>query len=72
MAIEIERKFLVKYNPFHLAKKSLRIRQGYIVNDQNQVIRGREKGGDYFLTVKGNNIGISRLEYDFPIKSNER
>jgi adenylate cyclase len=67
MAIEIERKFLVKENPFHLAKKSHRIRQGYIVNDQKQVIRVREKGEDYFLTIKGNNIGISRLEFDFPI-----
>jgi len=54
MAIEIERKFLVAENPFHLAKKYLRIRQGYIVNDQNQVIRVREKGDDYFLTIKGN------------------
>ena len=58
-------------NPFHLAKKSLRIRQGYIVNDQNQVIRVREKGDDYFLTIKGNNIGISRLEFDFPISKDD-
>ena len=71
MAIEIERKFLVDENPFHLAKKSLRIRQGYIVNDQNQVIRVREKGDDYFLTIKGNNIGISRLEFDFPISKDD-
>ena len=67
MAIEIERKFLVKEKPFRLEKKSLHIRQGYIVNDQKQVIRVREKGNEYFLTVKGNNIGISRLEFDFPI-----
>ena len=31
MAIEIERKFLVKEKPFRLEKKSLHIRQGYIV-----------------------------------------
>ena len=67
MAIEIERKFLVKEKPFHLAKKSLRIRQGYIVNDQKQVIRVREKGADYFLTIKGNTVGISRLEFEYPI-----
>jgi len=71
MAIEIERKFLVKTTPFHLAKKSLRIRQGYIVNDQKQVIRVREKGNQYFLTLKGNNIGISRLEFDFPISKED-
>ena len=67
MAIEIERKFLVNEKPFHLAKKSFRIRQGYIVNDQKQVIRVREKGDDYFLTIKGNTIGISRLEFEYPI-----
>ena len=71
MAIEIERKFLVKEKPFHLEKKSLHIRQGYIVNDQKQVIRVREKGDEYFLTVKGNNIGISRLEFDFPISKED-
>ena len=71
MAIEIERKYLVSEIPFHLVKKSIRIRQGYIVNDQNQVIRVREKGDKYFLTIKGNNIGISRLEYDFPISEND-
>jgi len=71
MAIEIERKFLVKETPFHLAKRSLRIRQGYIVNDQKQVIRVREKGDQYFLTLKGNNIGISRLEFDFPISKED-
>ena len=67
MAIEIERKFLVKEKPFSTAKRSLKINQGYIINEKSKVIRVREKGDDYFLTIKGNNIGISRLEYDFPI-----
>ena len=67
MAIEIERKFLIKQKPFQMAKKSVKIRQGYILNEKAQVIRVREKGEEYFLTIKGNNIGISRLEYDFPI-----
>ena len=67
MAIEIERKFLVKEKPFSIAKRSLKINQGYIINEKSKVIRVREKGDDYFLTIKGNNIGISRLEYDFPI-----
>ena len=71
MAIEIERKFLVTQNPLGLAKESVKIRQGYIVNERKQVIRVREKGENYFLTIKGNNIGISRLEYDFPISKND-
>ena len=71
MAIEIERKFLVKEKPFSIAKRSLKINQGYIINEKNKVIRVREKGDDYFLTIKGNNIGISRLEYDFPISKED-
>tara|TARA_B100001250_G_scaffold381162_1_gene373239 strand:- start:106 stop:570 length:465 start_codon:yes stop_codon:yes gene_type:complete len=67
MAIEIERKFLIKQKPFQMAKRSVKIRQGYILNEKAQVIRVREKGEEYFLTIKGNNVGISRLEYDFPI-----
>ena len=71
MAIEIERKFLVKDKPFSIAKRSLKINQGYIINEKSKVIRVREKGDDYFLTIKGNNIGISRLEYDFPISKED-
>ena len=71
MAIEIERKFLVKEKPFSIAKRSLKINQGYIINEKSKVIRVREKGDDYFLTIKRNNIGISRLEYDFPISKED-
>ena len=71
MAIEIERKFLVKEKPFSIAKRSLKINQGYIINEKSKVIRVREKGDNYFLTIKGNNIGISRLEYDFPISKED-
>ena len=71
MAIEIERKFLVKKSPCHLAKKSRHIKQGYIVHDQKQVIRVRKKDQDYFLTIKGSNKGISRLEFEFPISKND-
>ena len=71
MAIEIERKFLVKEKPLSIAKRSLKINQGYIINEKSKVIRVREKGDDYFLTIKGNNIGISRLEYDFPISKED-
>ena len=71
MAIEIERKFLIIEKPFSIAKRSLKINQGYIINEKSKVIRVREKGDDYFLTIKGNNIGISRLEYDFPISKED-
>ena len=57
--------------PISIAKRSLKINQGYIINEKSKVIRVREKGDDYFLTIKGNNIGISRLEYDFPISKED-
>jgi CYTH domain-containing protein len=67
MAIEIERKFLVKETPFQLAKKSEQITQGYLINDEHKVVRIRKKGTEYYLTIKGNTIGLSRLEYEFLI-----
>jgi len=67
MAIEIERKFLVKKIPFNFVKYSAKIRQGYIMIDKSQVIRVREKDDDYFLAIKGNKIGISRFEFEYQI-----
>ena len=71
MAIEIERKFLVKQPPLHLATYSLNIKQGYIVKNKNKVIRVRKQDLDYFLTIKGSNAGISRLEFEFPIPKDD-
>ncbi len=71
MAIEIEKKFLIKYIPFKEVKYSQKIRQGYIFSDKSKVIRVREKGDDYFLTIKGNKIGISRFEFEYQIPKND-
>ena len=67
MAIEIERKYLIKYIPLNQVKYSDKIKQGYIVNDNQKVIRVRKKGDNYFLTIKGNTIGISRSEFEYSI-----
>ena len=69
--MRLNENFLSKEKPFSIAKRSLKINQGYIINEKSKVIRVREKGDDYFLTIKGNNIGISRLEYDFPISKED-
>ena len=61
MAIEIERKFLVTQNPLGLAKESVKIRQGYIVNERKQVIRVREKGENYFLLFTPHKPSALRL-----------
>ena len=67
MAIEIERKFLVKRIPHVEIKYSHKIRQGYIAKNKERVIRIRQKNNEYFITIKGNKIGISRFEFEYTI-----
>ena len=67
MAIEIERKFIVKKIPNDEIKYSHYIRQGYIVSDLHKVIRVRQKKDDFFITIKGNKTGISRFEFEYKI-----
>ena len=67
VAIEIEKKFLVKTIPENDIQYSHHIKQGYIVSDKDKVIRIRQKGDDYFITIKGNKVGISRFEFEYPI-----
>jgi adenylate cyclase len=67
MAIEIEKKFLIKEIPFKKVSHSEHIKQGYIVSDKNKVIRVREKGKEYFITIKGEKSGISRFEFEYRI-----
>ncbi len=67
MAIEIEKKFLIKHIPFNQVEYSHEITQGYIVSDKQKVIRVREKNDEYFITIKGNKIGISCFEFEYKI-----
>ena len=71
MAIEIERKFLIKHIPLNRVKYSHHIKQGYIVNDSQKVIRVRKKANQYYLTIKGNTIGFSRSEFEYTIPKND-
>ena len=71
MAIEIERKFLVKRIPEDKIKYSHNIKQGYVVSDKQKVIRIRKKMNDFFITIKGNKTGISRFEFEYKIPEND-
>ena len=71
MAIEIEKKFLVKTIPENDIQYSHHIKQGYIVSDKDKVIRARQKGDDYFITIKGNKVGITRFEFEYPIPKSD-
>jgi adenylate cyclase len=68
MALEIERKFLVKKDSWRSHVESeARIMQGYLANNATATVRVRVKGAAAFLTIKGAGTGISRSEYEYPI-----
>ena len=67
MAIETERKFLLKHLPSSLPVAGTPIRQGYMVNKKDRVVRVRLSGSKAFLTVKGRTFNGSRKEYDYPV-----
>lgn len=69
MAKEIERKFLVTDVDAvrSSAFESVRIRQGYLSVDSQRTVRVRVRGDRGFLTVKGINRGIERMEWEYEI-----
>ncbi len=73
MALEIERKFLVKDGTWRReADLGVRIRQGYLVNANHISLRVRIKdGGACTLTIKFPRTGLSRLEYEYEIPLDE-
>ena len=69
--VEIERKFLVQNQPDISGLKVTDIRQGYFTTDQDSVeIRVRQKGEDYFLTVKSDG-GLQRDEFETRIDKDQ-
>ena len=70
MAQEIERKFLVKGNAWRTDNGTL-IRQGYLHNQIDGIVRVRVKGERAYLTIKGSTTGIMRLEFEYEIPLQE-
>lgn len=70
MALEIERKFLIKgdYKPFVLDSEE--IVQGYLSSNPARSVRVRIKGEKAFLTIKGitNQSGATRFEWEKEIE----
>lgn len=70
MALEIEKKFLVKSEDFKkVAFKETRITQGYLSSAPERTVRVRIKGKTGYLTIKGegNASGASRYEWEIEI-----
>jgi len=67
MPLEIERKFLVKGDAWRDGDPGVLYRQGYLSAHKERVVRIRVMGENGRLTVKGVNVGMTRLEYEYDI-----
>lgn len=67
MAIEIEKKFLVKDQRFKEGARSMLFQQGYLCPGTGITVRVRIGGERAFLTIKGGHKGISRSEFEYEI-----
>ncbi len=67
MGKEIERKFLVKGDAWRSLAKGKHYRQGYLNSAKERTVRIRTIDDKAFLTVKGPTVGVTRLEFEYPI-----
>lgn len=68
MSVEIEHKYLVKNDNYRqLAESHEEIRQGYLCREPDRTVRVRIRGDRGFITVKGRNSGVSRLEFEYQV-----
>lgn len=68
MALEIERKYLVDLEKLGTLENGNRIKQGYLSTNKDAVVRVRVKNDKAYLTIKGSNIGATRLEFEYEIE----
>lgn len=73
MALEIEKKFLVKGDFKSEAVKAIRITQGYLSTVPERIVRVRVKGDKGYITIKGicNATGAARFEWEKEIPVEE-
>ena len=67
MALEIGRKYLIDLENIGTLENGIRIKQGYLSTNKDAVVRVRVKNDKAYLTIKGSNSGIARLEYEYEI-----
>jgi CYTH domain-containing protein len=67
MAIEIERKFLVKSDDWRRDAVGVAYRQGYLSTERGRTVRVRIGGDKAFITVKGPAGNAARDEFEYPI-----
>ena len=67
MGREIERKFLVTGDGWRQGPPGVRQRQGYLLVDERATVRVRIEGGRATLTIKGEQRGLTRPEFEYAI-----
>lgn len=68
MAIEVERKFLLKNDDWRtFVHQSLSMRQGYLNDEIGCSIRVRTCAGQAWLNIKSVTVGAQRQEYEYEI-----
>ena len=68
MAVEIERKFLLKNEDWRSSVSSKTvIKQGYLNSDKERTVRIRVRGEKGYLTIKGASHNATRLEFEYEI-----
>lgn len=73
MALEIERKFLVKREVWDTTEKGCGelYSQGYMLTEPEKTIRVRLTETAGFMTIKGISKGATRTEYEYEIPAND-
>lgn len=67
MGQEIERKFLVKGEAWRSLADPVAFRQGYLCRAKERTVRVRTEGERAVLTIKGQNVGARRPEFEYEI-----
>jgi len=68
---EIERKFLVAGEAWRALAQGTAYRQGYLSTVKERTVRVRTIDDKGFLTVKGINVGATRVEYEYEIPASD-
>ena len=71
MGKEIERKYLVKGEAWKELGEGVLYRQGYLNSHKERTVRARTMGPKAVLTIKGINVGATRLEFEYEIPVDE-
>ncbi|WP_426174863.1 CYTH domain-containing protein [Massilia sp. TWR1-2-2] len=67
MGVEIERKFLLAADGWRALGAPVLLRQGYLSSDPARVVRVRVEGEHACMTIKGQSVGATRGEWEYPI-----